>query len=78
MAASSCSTLFTAVIVLSCINVLLIVVIVIFSVVAILYMFHRKPSTMDPLKAIYESPDDMKEESFHMTKSSVYGIHKAI
>ena len=41
-------------------------------------MFHRKPSTMDPHKAINESPDDMKEESFHMTESSVYGIHKAI
>ena len=77
MTAASCSTLFTAVVVLSCIIALLIVAIIILSVIAT-YAFHRKSSTMAPQNAIYESPDDMKEESFHMTKSSVYGIHKAI
>ena len=77
VATSSCSTLFTAVVVLSCIIALLIVAIIILSVIAI-YIFNKKYSTMDPHKAIYESPDDMKEDSFHMTKSSVYGIHKAI
>ena len=74
---AKCSTLFTAVVVLSCIIALLIMAIIILSVIAI-YVFHRKSSTMAPHKAIYESPDDMKEESFHMTKSSVYGVHKAI
>ena len=74
---SMTSTLFTAVVVLSCIIALLIVAIIILSVIAT-YAFHRKSSTMAPHNAIYESPDDMKEESFHMTKSSVYGIHKAI
>ena len=74
---AACSTLFTAVFVLSCIIALLIVAIIILSVIAT-YAFHRKSSTMAPRNAIYESPDDMKEESFHMTNSSVYGIHKAI
>ena len=74
---AACSTLFTAVFVLSCIIALLIVAIIILSVIAT-YAFHRKSSTMAPHNAIYESPDDIKEESFHMTKSSVYGIHKAI
>ena len=77
MTAASCSTLFTSVVVLSCINALLIVAIIILSVIAT-YAFHRKSSTLAPHKAIYESPDDIKEESFHMTNSNLYGIHKAI
>ncbi len=38
-------------------------------------IYKRKLSDAVSNKVIYESPDNIKGESFHMTQSSVYGIH---
>ncbi len=52
---------------------LLIVAVVTMAIIIVIYK--RKLSDAVSSKVVYESPDNIKGESFHMTQSSVYGIH---
>ncbi len=71
---SNNAPLTAAVIVLSIIAAILTTAVIIIPLI-IIVIYKRKLSDTVSNKVIYESPDNIKGESFHMTQSSVYGIH---
>ncbi len=53
----------------------LLIIAVVFMAIITALIYKRMLSHAVSNKVIYEYPDNIKEESFHMTQSSVYEIH---
>ncbi len=69
---SNNASLTAAVIVLSIMTIILIIAVITMAIVIVIYK--RKLSVSVSNEVIFESPDNIKEESFHMTQSSVYEV----